>query len=84
MEIGVRELKARASEVLREVREHRARYIVSSRGRPIAAIVPLDTPAPPPATDADAWDELDRLGEEIAERWESPLSSAELLERTRR
>ncbi len=84
MEIGVRELKARASEVLRDVKERRARYIVSSRGRPIAAIVPLDAPVRAADPDIGAWDELDRVGEEIAERWESPLTSAELLEQTRR
>lgn len=84
MEIGVRELKARASEVLREVKERRARYIVSSRGRPIAAIVPIDASVGAPEAQTDAWDQLDRLGEKIAERWESPLTSVELLERTRR
>lgn len=84
MELGVRELKARASEVLRDVKERRARYIVSSRGRPIAAIVPLDAPLPATEAEPSAWDELDRVGEEIGERWESPLTSAELLEQTRR
>ena len=39
--IGVRDLKAHASAVLREVCETGAEYIVSVRGRPVARIEPL-------------------------------------------
>ncbi|NPV09926.1 MAG: type II toxin-antitoxin system Phd/YefM family antitoxin [Anaerolineae bacterium] len=84
MEIGVREFKARASEVLREVRESRARYVISYRGRPVAALVPLETPAAEADVGMDAWAELERLGEEIAEAWTSPMSSTELLTQMRR
>ena len=31
-EVGVRELKIRASEILRNVRERRARYVITYRG----------------------------------------------------
>jgi prevent-host-death family protein len=40
-EIGIRELKARASEVVRAVKERRARYVITQRGRPAAVLVPL-------------------------------------------
>lgn len=39
--IGVRELKAHASAVLREVCETGVDYVISVRGRPIARIEPL-------------------------------------------
>ena len=48
-EIGIRELKARASEIVRAVREHRARYTITYRGRPVGVLLPLDE-----ATQAEA------------------------------
>jgi prevent-host-death family protein len=39
--IGVRELKNRASEIVREVHEQEAELIVTLRGEPVAAIRPL-------------------------------------------
>lgn len=87
-EIGVRELKERASEIVRRVREQRARYIITYRGRPVAVVAPLgDAPLTnlPPAEEVEnAWDELDRLGEEIGSGWRSPLTSTEILAETRR
>ena len=45
-EIGIRELKARASDVVRAVKEQRARYVVTQRGKPVAAIIPMDAVLP--------------------------------------
>jgi len=88
-DVGVRELKARASEIIRNVRERRARYVITYRGRPVGLLMPLDevrvaplSPAGEPAT--TAWEELTRLGEEIGRGWRSPLTSAELLSEMRR
>ena len=88
-EIGIRELKARASEIVREVREHRARYTITYRGRPVGVLLPLDEEAQPGTLIGgvqgdDVWDELDRLGEEIGQGWKSPLTSTELLSEMRR
>jgi prevent-host-death family protein len=84
-EIGVRELKARASEVVRAVRERRARYTITYRGRPVGVLLPLDEATEAEAlTGEDAWDELARLGEEIGREWQSPLTSTELLSAMRR
>lgn len=89
VETGVRGLKARASEIVREVRERRARYIITYRGRAVAILAPVD-PAPegertlsPGAADA-IWDELLRLGERIGQGWRIPQSSAKLLSKMRR
>ena len=88
-DVGVRELKARASEIIRNVRERRARYVITYRGRPVGVLLPLDE-----ATQAEAvagsergiavWEELSRLGEEIGRGWRSPQTSAELLSEMRR
>ncbi|MGQ9554629.1 MAG: type II toxin-antitoxin system Phd/YefM family antitoxin [Anaerolineae bacterium] len=87
-EVGVRELKARASEIIREVRERRARYVVSVRGCPAAVLLPIEAePAPKLGSldecEADPWSELERLGHEIGKDWRSPLTSVELLSQMR-
>jgi len=88
-DVGVRELKARASEIVRNVRERRTRYVITYRGRPVGLLMPLDevTPTSPTSAGASAiavWEELTRLGEEIGRGWRSPLTSAELLSEMRR
>jgi len=45
-EIGVRELKVKASEIVRSVRQRRARYVITYRGWPIALLSPLQDQAP--------------------------------------
>ena len=40
--VGVRELKNRASEVLRAVREEGAQYLITRHGRPVAILLPVD------------------------------------------
>jgi prevent-host-death family protein len=88
-EVSVRELKARASEIIRKIREGRTRYVITHRGRPVALLIPLQEPgssalpAAGEATTAD-WDDLVRLGEEIGREWRSPLTSTELLSEMRR
>ncbi len=87
-EIGVRELKANASEIVRNVRERRARYLIRYRGRPVGILAPLGSaePAPPASAEeaATAWDELTRLGQEIARGWPSGKTSADYLTEMRR
>jgi len=88
-EVGVRELKARASEIIRSVRDRRARYTITYRGRPVGVLMPLEQPRTEPMTEGaasavPAWDELVRLGEEIGRGWQSPMTSAELLSDMRR
>ncbi len=40
--IGIRELKAQTSKVLREVRSERKEIIITSHGRPCGKLVPVD------------------------------------------
>lgn len=82
-EIGIRELKARASELVSAVRERRARYLITWRGRPAAMLVPVNAMPPAPSTD-EVWARLEALGEEIAQNWESEKSAVEILAEIRR
>ena len=84
-EVGIRELKVQASEIVRRVRERKMRYVITYRGRPVAALGPVEPQlSGAPAPDPEAWDELARLGEAIAEGWTAPRSSVELLSASRR
>ena len=82
-EIGIRELKSRASEVVRAVKEDRARYVITQRGKPAALIVPLDAAPPEKSTD-EVWERLMKIGEEVAKGWQSEKSAVEILSEMRR
>jgi len=82
-EIGIRELKSRASEVVRAVKEERARYVVTQRGKPAALIIPLDA-APPEKSADEVWERLMKIGEELGKSWQSEKSAVEILSEMRR
>jgi len=82
-EIGIRELKSRASEVVRAVKERRARYVITRRGKPAAVIVPIDA-APPEYSAEEVWERLMKLGEDLGRTWRNEKSAVELLEEMRR
>lgn len=44
MAVGIRELKNRATEILREVEERGSHVVVTRHGRPSALILPIDSP----------------------------------------
>ncbi|MBU1660283.1 MAG: type II toxin-antitoxin system Phd/YefM family antitoxin [Chloroflexi bacterium] len=44
-QVGIRELRDRASEILRQVREERERYVITYQGRPSAFLIPIDQDA---------------------------------------
>lgn len=86
-EVGIRELKAKASQILDDVREHGARYVITRRGRPVGLLVPIERAAPPAAGTSSAtevWQELERLGEEMSRRWTSEKTSQEIISELRR
>jgi prevent-host-death family protein len=82
-EIGIRELKSRASEVVRAVKEERARYVITQRGKPAAIIVPLDA-APPKKSADEVWERLMKIGEELGKDWQNEKSAVEILSEMRR
>jgi prevent-host-death family protein len=82
-EIGIRELKSRASEVVRAVKEERARYVITQRGKPAALLIPLDA-APPEKSADEVWERLLKIGEELGKGWQSEKSAVEILSEMRR
>ncbi|RIK31302.1 MAG: hypothetical protein DCC56_03705 [Anaerolineae bacterium] len=83
-EIGIRELKSRASEVVRAVKEERARYVITQRGKPVATIIPMDAVLPEKKSDDEVWDRLMQLGEQISKGWKNEKSAVETLSEMRR
>ncbi|HET9591219.1 MAG TPA: type II toxin-antitoxin system Phd/YefM family antitoxin [Anaerolineales bacterium] len=81
-EIGIRELKSRASEVVRAVKEERARYVVTQRGKPVAAIIPMD--AMLPEKKDDGWEKLLAIRARLAKDKSKKKSSLEILSEMRR
>ena len=87
--VGVPELKTHAARIVRHVREARASYILTHRGRAVGVILPLD-PAEdtsPASGDVDAhaaWDAFVRAGQRLEGRFRPGLSGVRLLSKMRR
>ena len=83
--IGLRHLKTHASEVLRDVKDNRARYVITSRNEPLGIIIPyspLDETQPQSAD--EAWEAFFAAGEQVRQAWKSPLTAVEILREMRR
>jgi len=82
--IGVRELKERASQVLRRVREHGEEIDVTHHGRVVARLIPVSPDRLRPRASAAAWSTLDRVAREISARWPKGRSAAKAVREGRR
>jgi prevent-host-death family protein len=85
--IGIRDLKNRASEIVREVRETQATYVVTVRGEPVAELRPLPEPGLRQRRQEEVervMAEIDELARRIGRAWRSPKSAVELIEEQRR
>ena len=82
-EIGVRELKAHVSDVMRAVQARHARYIVTQRGVPVAVIVPMDAVLPE-RSDGNSWNRLMEIRAKIGMGKQSKKSSIDILSEMRR
>jgi prevent-host-death family protein len=91
--VGVRELKNRTTEIIRDVRENRAEYVVTYHGRPVAVLLPVSEDwleaetrrAVEAATSGeDVWAELETLRQEIGQSWQSDKTAVELVSEQRR
>lgn len=82
--IGVRELKANISELLREVHENGEIVEVTRHGQVIARLVPARQ-TPPVDRDANgAWTELNQLAAEISALWPKGVSAQDAINDVRR
>ena len=65
-DIGIRELKAHASEIVRQVAESHATYAITRRGRAVGILAPPDFPAPAASGAGDqAWARLELLADRL-------------------
>lgn len=89
--VGIRELKAHASEIVRALREDKAHYIVTHQGQPVAVLSPIDEEqldamlvrAATAATDTELAAELEELSQEVTRRWKSKKSGVKLVSEMR-
>jgi prevent-host-death family protein len=70
--VGVRELRERTSEVLRQVREEGVEYVITYQGRPIAMLLPVDA------------ETYAQLAEQVRQAWPAEQSTQDLLDEIRR
>jgi prevent-host-death family protein len=85
--IGVRELKNKASRILRAVREEMAEYVITVRDEPVAVLRPLTDEEMQKLHQVevdDAMTEMKTLSRQIAAAWTSPKSGVELVNEQRR
>jgi len=85
--VGIRELKARASAILAEVREDRVSYEITRRGQVEALLQPVDPGGAASLVAGDAaWDVFEFLADQLgrAAAADTTRSAVEELERMRR
>jgi prevent-host-death family protein len=89
--IGVRELRQRTTEILRQVREKKAEYIITQQGRPVALLLPVNTAAIEKAmletgkqTVEVGWNAYARLAAEIRQAWPAETDTQTVLDDIRR
>jgi prevent-host-death family protein len=85
--IGIRELKTHAARILRHVRETRASYVVTHRGRAVGLILPAEpteSSVPPGEETSAAWDTFLRAGRRLQRRYRPGVSGVALLSNSRR
>jgi prevent-host-death family protein len=91
--VGVRELKNQATEIIRDVRENRAEYVVTYHGQPVAVLLPVDEAwleteaqraAQAAAPGEEIWAELEAIRQEIGRAWQSSKTGVELVSEQRR
>jgi prevent-host-death family protein len=85
--VGVRELKTHAAGILRHVREARASYILTHRGRAVGVILPLEPTEDAFTASEDAaaaWEAFLRAGRRLERRFRPGVSGVRLLSTMRR
>ena len=85
--IGVRDLKNRASRIVRAVHDEMVEYVITVRGEPVAMLRPFtdeDAQRLYQAQVDEALAEMKALARQVAAAWTSPKSGVELVDEQRR
>jgi prevent-host-death family protein len=80
--VGVRELKQKTSELIRQVREDGLEIEITYRGEVVALLLPVVRQ--PVESEAEAWAELDHLAAEIGADWPAGVTAAQAVAEARR
>ena len=84
-DIGIRDLKAHASALVRQVSENHATYTITRRGHAVGVLAPPGFVAPAAgAATAQAWDRLTQLADKLDQGGPRHRSAVRMLEQTRR
>ena len=88
--IGVRELRERTADILRRVREEKAEYIITYKGRPIAVLLPIAEQQVEEAIlqlskqhVTGGWEAYAHLAEELRQEWPQGRDTQALLDEIR-
>lgn len=84
--VGIRELKNRTTQIVRDVREHSEEYIVTLDGVPVARMIPIEQETPQTLLQRklDVLKRIDEVAEAVSERWPSKVSAAQAVSEQRR
>ena len=82
--VGVRELKERASAILRRVSEERETILITRRGHVVARLVPVEDEARRRSDTLAVLAEMDELAREIGAHWPRGVSAAQAVKQQRR
>jgi prevent-host-death family protein len=80
--VGIRELKAKASEIVREVEESRTPVVITVRGREVARIVPSERKWTKEEL-ADYWKGVRELAMDLGRHWPPGISAADAVSQDR-
>lgn len=83
-DVGIRELKANTSEIVRRVRERGEIIDITYHGEVVARLVPVQPPSTPPDVMAALLADLDQLAAEIAAAWPEGVSAVDAVREARR
>ena len=83
-EVGIRELKQHASEILRRVRQGKESVTITHRSRVVARLVPVEEAGSKRSEAAAVWVEMDQLAAEIGAPCPAGLPAEEAVAEQRR
>ena len=84
LEVGVRELKQRTSDILRRVREEHETVTVTRRGKAVARIVPVEDWEAERAKAEAVWAKMRELSKEISAHWPAGVTAVDAVREQRR
>ena len=80
-DVGIRQLKQQASEIVRRVREKKETITITYRGRPVAKMVPFEDTK---SVSGTVWVAMDELARELEQYLPDDVSAVDAVSEQRR